>query len=217
MKSKFFFLIFILTTCILFNLSGQDSLLVKPDTVSGNNTILIINSFDAMSMEARKNKKELFAELTNRLKQILYDGIQAQGNMRAIVAADLLADTVKRDSSVFSLMKTNNASKAIVIKKVNAYFVQTRVDVVKESDGKKRTAYYDICSTVTYSLYNRNEKTEEREKEECEYFTDRSVVSGLLAAGPDIVGKSKHAFKIVEKNAMEYLKIIFFTFRSNNN
>jgi len=151
------------------------------------------------------------------VKQTLYDGIQAQGNMKAVVVADLLADTVKQDSSVFSLMMTNNASKAIVIKKVNAYFVQTRVDVVKESDGKKRTAYYDICSAVSYSLYNRNEKTEEREKEECEYFTDRSVVSGLLAAGPDIVGKSKHAFKIVEKNAMEYLKIIFFTFRSNNN
>lgn len=33
--------------------------------------MLIINSFDAMSMKARKNKKELFRDLADSLKQVL--------------------------------------------------------------------------------------------------------------------------------------------------
>jgi hypothetical protein len=35
-------------------------------------------------------------------------------------------------------------------------------------------------------------------------------MSGLLAAGPDFVGKSKHAFSIVEENAAIYLSKVWF-------
>lgn len=40
------------------------------------------------------------------------------------------------------------------------------------------------------------------------FFTTRNVVSGLLAAGPDVVGKRKQAFKIVQKNAEQFVREI---------
>jgi hypothetical protein len=107
-------------------------------------------------------------------------------------------------------MKSKQASGAIVIKDINVWFEQTGVDVVKEGKSKSRTAYYDICSEVSYVLYNQSTFEKENAINRCEYFTERSVMSGLLAAGPDIVGKSTHAFNMVEKNAKEYARGLNF-------
>jgi hypothetical protein len=38
-----------------------------------------------------------------------------------------------------------------------------------------------------------------------EFFTTRKVFSGLLATGPDIVSKKKHAIEMMEKNAHGFL------------
>lgn len=205
MKSKFFFLFFILATCILFNVSGQDSLLTRPGIISGNNKVLIINSFDAMSLKVRKNKKELFAQLADSLKQILYEGIQARGKFKAIVVPDLMAGIENSDSSLFSLMDINNASTAIVIKTLEVYFDQTGVEVTGVKNDKTRTASYDICAEVLYKLYRREVKPLDSKTTLCEYYTERNVVSGFFAAGPDVVGKRKDTFKIIEKNARKYL------------
>ena len=170
---------------------------------SSVNRILIINSFDAMSMKARKNKKELFAQLADSLKQMLSLRINESRNTRAIVIPGIIINS--GDSGYYRLINEYQASAAIVISKLDAYFEQTGVEVTKEPDGKKRVASYNICSTVNYSTYNNAEKINESETKVWEFFTTRSVVSGFLAAGPDIVGKSKHAFNIIEKNAGEYL------------
>ena len=172
----------------------------QSDSLPGN--ILVINSFDPMSEKMRKNKKALFIELTDSLKQILYES-SPPPNGKMIVIADLIKDS--SESNIHSLMVQNNAAKAIVIKELNAFFNQTRVDVVKEASGKDRTAYYDICSAITYRLYDMEAKFKDSKIVTCEFFTTRDVVSGLFAAGPDIVGKKKHAFEIVRKNALEYL------------
>ena len=172
----------------------------QSDSLPGN--ILVINSFDVMSAKVRKNKKALFIELADSLKQILYASTPAP-NGKMIVIPDLIKDTSEK--TIHSLMVQNNAAKAIVIKELNAFFNQTRVDVVKEADGKDRTAYYDICSAITYRLYDMDVKFKDSKIVTCEFFTTRDVVSGLFAAGPDIVGKKKHAFEIVKKNGLDYL------------
>jgi hypothetical protein len=209
MKQKFFFLLFILTTCILFHVSGQDSLLARPDTVSGNNTILIINSFDAMSMKGRKNKKELFAELADSLKKILYINIVARRNNQATVLPGLLKEAENSENNIFLLMADNNSETAIVITKLDVYFEQTGVEVTGAKHDKDRVASYDICSVVSYVLYNRKSKPSDSQITFCEHYTERHVVSGLLAVGPDIVGKKKDAFKIIAKNAERYLWKVF--------
>lgn len=141
-------------------------------------------------------------QLADSLKQILYEASPAP-NGKMIAIPDLIKDT--SESNIHSLMIQNNASKAIVIKSLDAFFNQTGVEVTREADGKNRTASFDICSFVTYRLYNIGEIAIDSEISTCEFFTKRNVVSGLLAAGPDIVGKKQHAFKIVRKNGLEYL------------
>ncbi len=119
--------------------------------------------------------------------------------------SELIKDTTNSDSTILSLMLQNNAAKAIVIKNIDAFFNQTGVEVTKKTDGKERIASFDICAVINYRFYNREERVEDSEITVCEFFTRRSVASGLLAVGPDIVGKRKHAFKIVQKNALAYL------------
>ncbi len=163
--------------------------------------------FDAMSIKARKNKKELFEGLADSLKQVLYNEISAQKEERPIVISELIKDTTDSDSTILSLMLQNSAAKAIVIKNIDAFFNQTGVEVTKKTDGKgkERIASFDICAVINYHLYNKEEKVDDSDITVCEFFTRRSVASGLLAVGPDIVGKRKHAFKIVQKNALAYL------------
>jgi len=175
----------------------------KQDSIPVN--ILIINSFDAMSMQARKNKKELFAELADSLKQVLYSNIRFQNAANATILPVLLPETASSDSSIFLLMGNNEATKAIVIKKLDVYFNQTEVEVTGPKHDKTRKASYDICAAVTYGQYSRDTKLDESETIVCEHYTVRNVVSGFFAAGPDIVGKSKDAFRIMVKNGKRFL------------
>lgn len=205
MKRRYLFVLILIP--LVFELKAQRDSIIhntsQTDSVSAN--MLIINSFDAMSSKARNNKKELFRELADSLKQILYEATPPPHGGKLIVIPELISDSAVSDSIIHSAMLQNNASKAIVIKNLDAYFNQTDVKVTKQEDGKNRTAYYDICSTITYCLYYIDTKGKDAKITSCEFFTQRNVMSGLFAAGPDIVGKKKHAFKIVRKNALDYL------------
>jgi len=192
-------LIIIFLSQIIF----QDKVGLKKDSPE---KILIINSFDAQSLKTRNNKKHLFGELADSLKQMLYAEMNLRIPAERIVIPGLI-NAHGNDSIYFDLINKHNATKAIVIKNVNAYFYQTGVEVTRGSDGKKeRSASYDIVAEVEYTLYGDTSRLKEFETKVWQYFNDRSVVSGLLAAGPDIVGKHKHAFKIVRENAKEFAK-----------
>jgi len=168
--------------------------------------ILIINSFDAQSIDARKNKKLLFGELADSLKQMLYEELDLKIPAARVVISELI-NSQDNDSVYFNLIKKHSATKAIVIKNLNAYFNQTGVEVTRGTDGKKdREASYDIVADIDYVLYSDSKKIKEFHTQVFEFFTTRNVTSGLLAAGPDIVGKHKHAFKIVQKNAGQFVK-----------
>jgi CHAT domain-containing protein len=179
----------------MFNLHGicqenddQDSLQEK---------FLVINSFDAMSMDARKNKKELFAQLADSLKKILSGKLEPTYKELVIIYPDRVPAT---DSNIFSLMTERGASTAIVIKNIDVHFEKTGVEVTGEKGNKERTVSFDICSAITYALYDADEKIKESEVNLCEAYTERSAFSGLLAVGPDIVGKRKDAFRMLTKN-----------------
>lgn len=191
---------------ILLVLCGGFTTFPVPKKNSENQRILIINSFDVEAKKWRKNKKELFNDLSIRIKKILSEEINRRGFKEAIIVTELIENSGIRDSIYFQLIKDKQASGAIVIKDINVWFDQTGVDVVKNGKSKSRTAYYDICSEVTYVLYSQSSLENANTINRCEDFTERNVMSGLLAAGPDIVGKSKHAFRMVEKNAREYIR-----------
>ncbi len=178
----------------------------RGDSLPGK--VLILSSFDANAMKARNNKKELFEDLGVSLRQLLYDGVQKEYLLEAGIHTELFPET-NSDSVLFSLMGNNNATRAIVIRNIDIYFDQTRVDVRGTKNNKTRTAYYDICAVITYEFYSKGTKFSS-ERKNCEFYTKRNVVSGLLAAGPDIVGKRKDAFKMMEKNARQYFSEIAY-------
>ncbi len=200
--------IFSLVTCI--GLFSRASALDFPDTIGDNgdslpNRILIINAFDAMNLHVRNNKKELFRELTDSLKQYLSNEIRDRYQAEAGIFANLLTGISANDSGIVSLMTQNTASISIVIRDLNVFFDQTGVEVTGEKGSKDRTASYDICSVVAYDLYKDDGKVKSFPTTFCEFFTKRSVLSGFFASGPDVVGKKKHTFPIVNKNASRFL------------
>lgn len=203
--SGILFIVFVMALDPVANAKEEKTvhLFLRKDSVPVN--MLIINSFDAMSMKARKNKKELFGQLADSLKQILYNSTPPPLGGRLIIVPELVRAVAHSDSVILVLLANNNASKAIIIKDVDASFYQTHVDVVKEKDGKTRTAFYDICAKISYQFYSKDVKMKESDITSCEFFTKRNVMSGLFAAGPDIVGKKKEAFKIIRKNALDYI------------
>ena len=110
-------------------------------------------------------------------------------------------------------MAQKDATLAIVILKLNVYFEQTGVAVTKNYDGtKSRDASYDICCQVSYNIYQPGISIVPVEEVNCEFFTKRDVASGLLAAGPDVVGKKKYTYDMVRKNAVKLLNKNVFLF-----
>ena len=170
-------------------------------------TILVINSFDAMGIKARKNKQELFRDLADTLRSYLSDEIKKQTGKEAVVIAGILPPGNKLDSVVFSLMRENNADKAILIWSVDTYFIDSGNKEERDDDGKIRTVTsYDMCVNNEYTLYDTSKIIKQSAIKNCEFFTTRSVKGRFaISFGPDIVGKRKHTYKVVAYNANRYV------------
>jgi hypothetical protein len=175
------------------------------DSLQG--TILVINSFDAMSIKARKNKKDLFKELTDAISDYLSEEIKKQTEYTPVIITGILDTTNNLDSLVFSLMKENNAGKAILIRSLDTYFIDTESKVERNDDGKPITVTsYDMCVNNEYTLYDRNKILKQSVIKNCEFFTTRSFKGRFgISFGPDIVGKRKHTYKVVAYNANRYI------------
>jgi hypothetical protein len=175
-----------------------------------DNTILVINSFDAMSIKARNNKKDLFRELTDSLTGYLSIAIKEQTGYKSVVIPALLNKTSGLDSLIFTLMKENNAGKAILVWSLDTHFNESGNREETGDDGKPRTIIsYDLCARNEYTLYSKDKILKQSTTENCEFFTTRSVKGRfVLNFGPDIVGKKKYTYKIVANNASKYISEI---------
>ena len=199
------FLFFVMLLVVKFTAAQvNDSVIAAP--AANKNRILIINTFDAQSNKYRKNKKELFTELADSLKSVLAVEIKSEGLSEPLIIPTSLSPIFDSKKELDSLLNLYNSNCAIVIKKLDAFFEQTNVNITRNDDGSKsREATYDICADINYSFYKSGEQPYHSQTKNCEHFTTRNVMSGFLAAGPDIVGNSKHAFKIIAKNADQYI------------
>ena len=198
MKSKYAFLIF-----ILLNLSARSQ---PSDPSQTPSRVLIINAFDAQAQDFRKNKKELFVKLADSLKSFLAAEIRKDNRTEPVIIHDLFPSILDSAGVIDSLMNAYQANAVIVIKKVDVFFDQTGVEVTKEKDGSKtREASYDICSEVDYIIYEANNEPRHALSRICESFGTRNVMSGLFAAGPDIVANRKQAYVMIGKNAKKLM------------
>ena len=196
---------------ILLHLSatGQDNPIDSNLQLSAGK-LIIINSFDAASLKTRKNRREFFIELTDSLKSILFWQLYPTYKERVIILPEMvkrtaLEDSIATNSMIQKIMEDHQASRAIVIRDVNAFFNQTGVEVEGEKGDKSRKVSWDLCSKIKYELYT-SDGRQDADIELCERYTTRNSMSGLLAFGPDIVGKQKDVYKNVRKNVEKLLQ-----------
>jgi hypothetical protein len=167
---------------------------------------LLLNVNDVAAKKYRDNKEELFISLTDNLMEWIAGKINQKNHTPSQVLHGYTATAGNTDSTVYALMAQSQASHAIVIYSFNVYFDQTHVEVKKTYDGRKeRTAFYDILSDVGYRLYSAGSMIKEKDVSRRRFHSSRSVASGLLAIGPNIVVRKDDARDIIIDNGQRYL------------
>jgi hypothetical protein len=167
--------------------------------------ILVVNTTNAAIYHGRKNKEQVVRQLGDTLVK----SISSQVSERAGIATHPLYGTTlikeNGDSSLSALMAHYGATHAIVIQNIDVYFDQTAVEVTKTSSGKSREAFYDICSLIDYQILDRHGMIDRGAIRHCKKHSRRSVVSGLLAAGPGIGSNSKAFYTLGLENKDRFL------------
>jgi len=170
--------------------------------------IILLNNYDVASKKYRDNKEQLFLRLIDTMmywagKRINDNtGIETQ-----VIRGYTLANG---DSTIYRLIADHKATHAITVSDFDVSFEQTRVDVTKDNSGSKsREAYYDIVADISYSLYAQGSLIRQRDLHQSRFHSSRSVASGLLAAGPNIVVQRDDAYRIVMDSWQQYLNYFF--------
>lgn len=168
--------------------------------------VLLINAIERDATGARKKKQELFSELADSLQQYLAGYYRSNPVYEVALIPSNFVMSAGKDSLVSSLMKANNAGLAIFVRSLDVFFENAGESVDKDAEGKrKKTIRYDLCTNIGYSVYNGPGRKDEVTVRDCEFFTDRTS-SGTFSVqfGPDIVGKRKHTYKAVKRNAEKF-------------
>jgi len=169
--------------------------------------VILVNTYYPYDNKYRQKKAEVFERATIELQEDIAKELRHRYTVETVIIPGLLKNT-RSDSSLLALMASHQATKAIVLFDFNAWFEQTKVEVEGTKGSKTRTAFYDICAKADYIIYDTNGVIAEVSPFHRHFFTDREVMSGLLAAGPDIVGKKKHVYHIMPLLARELVEKI---------
>lgn len=171
--------------------------------------LLLLNTYNVAAKNYRDNKKELFVRLIDSIMVSSVTEIQDRENINVTFIRGLSELTQKAGSSVFSIMTLHNATHCIVIDSFDVRFQQTDVNVTKSGTSKSREAFYDIISEIGFSFFNEQGLYKHLLMKEQRYHSSRNVISGLLAAGPNIVAQRKDAYGVTFENTIKYLDLFF--------
>lgn len=173
--------------------------------------ILLLNAYDVTVNEYRNKKEQFFMVLTDKALLDISRDIQNRIGVEAPTKLGLTrtdSTAYSRDSIVMNLMREQQASDGIVITSFNVNFEQTEVVVTRDEDGSKnREAHYDIISNIRYLWYDREGLFRDEEIDVRRFHSTRSVLSGLLAFGPNVVKQQEDVYSIVEENTIRYLNL----------
>jgi hypothetical protein len=171
--------------------------------------IVVANSYDVKEADVRNNKEQLFGELLNLTVRHISNEINRRSEIPAIFVEGVSVPSHQSDSSIQALMKEHMASHAIVTKSFNAYFEQTEVVVTQTESGKNREVYYDIIVDIGYSFHSWSGHQFDTLISVRRFHSSRRVLSGLLAAGPNVVKNSEDAADGIYANVDKFLKSFF--------
>jgi hypothetical protein len=193
-------IILFILLCISVEIHAQEA--VPPDSAG---IVLVVNACDPGAFHARKKKESLFVEIADSLKNYIADQLQTRYGFTARIIDLPIPDNGNRSTVTDSLIRTYQAGYLVLFDTLDVYFQQTHVDVSGTKGNKERVAYYDICADIHYCLFAPGKLLQADLNKTRDFFTSRKVISGLLAAGPDIVGKKKDAFRMADNNAHGFL------------
>lgn len=136
--------------------------------------------------------------------------IDKQVDAKSFFEEGLLIPPATRGSSTRNLMTAYNATHAILITSFNIYFEQTDVVVTQhEGGGKSREAFYDMVAEIGYSFRDQKGPLYDTLISLRKFHSSRAVISGQLAAGPNIVSNTEESVGGVEANVETYLRSFF--------
>lgn len=170
--------------------------------------VVIANAFDIKSKPFRDSKEEEF--------KLLIEGAMTHAEQQIKEHSRADAEAMKNDvvpvtgsDSVRAVIRSAGATHGMFITFFNAFFEQTQVEVTKTDEGKSREAFYDIVVEMKYSLRDMEGLSFDTLISVRKFHSSRSVLSGLLAAGPNIVSNRDDALNGVFFNVDQYLKNFF--------
>lgn len=169
--------------------------------------VLIISSFDADQLDVRKNKRELFHDLSDSLKVYLSAAIRKETGEDVNIWPQLISSQTNPDSVVLAIIRQQSAGKAVLIRSLDAYFDESGDHEYTNDNGKQKVAVsYDLCTRIGYTVYTADSAVLRPDVVNCKQFTERSVSAKFsIRFGPDIVGKRKHTYGAVMNNANKFV------------
>jgi len=169
--------------------------------------MVIANAYDVKPQSFRDNKEKQFIVLMGYTMRHADMQIEKRSNINVDVV-EVPIHNVHPDSARM-LMALHDATHAIHVTFFNAYFDQTRVDVSKDENGKSKVAYYDLVVEIGYLMQNQHRVVSDTLISMRRFHSSRSVISGLLAVGPNIVSNTDDVVDGVHANVDFYLKKFF--------
>lgn len=170
--------------------------------------VVIANAVDVKAEQYRDKKAETFMQLIDSTMTHAAQEIEIRSQADAEIIRRNVMHIDYRDS-VDAIIRSAQATHGMFITSFSAYFVQTHVEVTKTEEGKDREAFYDLVVEVMYVLTSLEGLSFDTLVSVRRFHSSRSVVSGLLAAGPNIVSNRDDVQKAVVDNVDQYLKSFF--------
>ncbi|MEQ1585179.1 MAG: hypothetical protein ABL895_04830 [Cyclobacteriaceae bacterium] len=175
---------------------------------AGSKTIVLANAFDVQAMKYRDNKEKQFQQLIEHTLRHMNGEIKKRSDAEVLIEDRKPTIKIQSDS-LKQYMSQLNATHAILITAFNAYFDQTEVVVTETESGKNREAFYDLVVEIGYDLRYSNQPGFDTLISLRKFHSSRSVLSGLLAAGPNIVSNTEDVVDGIHANVNAFLKNFF--------
>ena len=165
----------------------------------------IANGYNVSAHSFRDNKEEQFTALVKEVMTSLDTTLEREFNVPVDVEPGLSILPVNTDSCIQALFKKHVATHGVIVTHLDAFFNKTDVIVTETENGKEREALYDIVVNIGYSFRNTKNERFDTVISVRRHHSSRLVLSGLLAAGPNIVKNDADARGGLVANVDSYM------------
>lgn len=173
------------------------------------NRVAVVSAFDTELLDFREAKNEVYSNGSKELIESLVKNLSERTELDVLTSDTVINAGILhyyKPESIDQQLRREIGKQVgtpllLVLESYSISFDQ-EVDVVKNEDGSKdRTAHYDLNVSALVNLYDSTGRLiDESLIERIHYdYNSRSVISGLLAAGP-AMGKAGKEINVLSRN-----------------